>query len=82
MSYFCGAISMILFVTLILIIMPSEERDFKFKKLFATFPAFRFPLVIVFILAATGIAIRIFKKYKVNYLFIFELDPGYKITHV
>lgn len=30
----------------------------------------------------TAFAIRTFKRFKVNYLFIFELDPYYKITHI
>lgn len=43
---------------------------------------FRFLLMLIFTLAATGAAVKILKQFKVNYMFIFELDPQYKITHV
>lgn len=70
----------LVFIIIILLCIPTAGE--RALKLYATFPAFRFTFVIAFILAATGIDIMILKKYKVNYLFIFELDPTYKITHV
>jgi len=36
--------------------------------------------MIVFTVLSTAVAIRILRAYKVNYLFIFELDPNYKVT--
>mmetsp|Transcript_44354 Transcript_44354/g.43034 ORF Transcript_44354/g.43034 Transcript_44354/m.43034 type:complete len:151 (-) Transcript_44354:346-798(-) len=38
--------------------------------------------MIVLVLVAAGIDISIYKKYKVNYLFIFECDPNYRMTHI
>jgi hypothetical protein len=48
----------------------------------ASFPVFRFLLVIIFIVAATGVDIKILKHHKVNYQYIFDLDPNYKMTHI
>lgn len=36
--------------------------------------------MIIFTVLSTAVAIRILRAYKVNYLFIFELDPNYKVT--
>lgn len=82
MSFFCGAISIVMFVTIILAIIPASVIEFRHKKLFSTFPAFRIPLVLIIILFASAYALKVFKKYKVNYLFIFELDPYYRLTHI
>lgn len=78
MSFFAGAIMILVFIIVILLFIPAAANAaFQALKLYATFPPFRFTFIIVFILAAAGIDIMILKKYKVNYLFIFELDPGY-----
>jgi hypothetical protein len=83
MSFFAGAIMILVFIILIMLFTPAAyDATTRIMKLYASFPPFRFTFVVVFILAATGIDIMILKKYKVNYLFIFELDPNYKITHV
>ncbi len=38
--------------------------------------------MVLFIVASAGVAIKILRKYKVNYIFIFELDPNYKVTYM
>lgn len=38
--------------------------------------------MLIFTLAAAGFVIKILRQYRINYMFIFELDPQYKITHV
>jgi hypothetical protein len=48
-------------------------------EIFASLYTFRFLLMILFTVISTAFAIRILRAYKVNYLFIFELDPNYKI---
>jgi hypothetical protein len=37
--------------------------------------------MILFTILSTAVAIKILREYKVNYIFIFELDPNYKITY-
>lgn len=43
---------------------------------------FRFFLMVIFTVAYAGIGIKILRRYKVNYIFIFELDPNYKVTYL
>jgi len=38
--------------------------------------------MILFTILSTAVAIKILREYKVNYIFIFELDPNYKITYM
>ena len=40
-----------------------------------------FTAVICFILYSTGFAVQIFRRYNINYTFIFEVDQHYKLIH-
>ena len=85
LSFFTGSLTVILLVTLfVMFIDPSRYEDYEtnWNKIFASFPTFRFFLMIVLTLLFTGIDVKILRAFKVNYLFIFELDPHYKITHI
>jgi len=46
-----------------------------------TLSTFRLAFVLIYILFAVGFALHIFHQYGVNYMYIFELDPNYKMTH-
>jgi hypothetical protein len=43
---------------------------------------FRFLFALIFVITASGVVVKVLRNIKVNYMFIFELDPQYKITHV
>jgi hypothetical protein len=43
---------------------------------------FRFLFMMIFTIAASGVVIKVIKSAKVNYMFIFEFDHEYKVTHV
>jgi hypothetical protein len=47
-----------------------------------TIPVFRFVLMLILALVLISVDVYILRKYRVNYMFIFELDPNYKVTHV
>ena len=47
-----------------------------------TIPVFRFVLMLILALVLISVDVYILRKYRVNYMFIFELDPNYIITHV
>jgi len=49
--------------------------------IYSSIPTFRFFFMIIFTLAAAGVAVKILKTYRINYMYIFEFDPQYKITH-
>jgi len=40
-----------------------------------------FTLWVILIILGAGAAMQIFRKYKVNYLYILEIDPHYQITY-
>lgn len=37
--------------------------------------------MLIFILGSCGIVVKFLRIYHINYMYIFELDPAYKITH-
>jgi hypothetical protein len=80
-SFFFGAILMILFVIVMMLLIPSIDNTWT-TKLFTNLPTFRFMLVLIIVLISVGVNIKIFKTFKINYLFIFELDPNEKMTHI
>lgn len=81
-AFFCGFVIVVLFWTILLLCFNSSDGDSDMEHLYATFPLFRFLFIITFAIAAAGCCIYIYRKFKVNYLFIFECDPNYKLTHV
>ena len=52
------------------------------QDLISSMYTFRFLFALIFLTAATGVVVKVLQKIKVNYMFIFELDPQYKITHI
>lgn len=85
LAFFSGSLAVTLIVTFFVCLLdPSkyESWETNWNKIFASFPTFRFFLMIILTLFFTGIDVKILRAFKVNYLFIFELDPHYKITHI
>lgn len=37
--------------------------------------------MLIFVLASTGFVVKYLRIYSINYIYIFDLDPQYKITH-
>jgi hypothetical protein len=81
MAFFGGGTLMTIFITIFVLCIPINEYEWQ-GLLVANLYTFRFTFMVIFVLVAVAIDISIFKKYKVNYLFIFELDPQYKMTHI
>ena len=44
------------------------------------FPAYRFMLMLILSIFLSSIAIHVWKHYKVNYIFILDMDVNYKIN--
>jgi hypothetical protein len=87
LSFFAGTLLITLLVTIGAIIMPADteeesEKILDWEKVILTLPVFRFFFMIILLLCLTSLCIFILRKYRVNYLFIFELDPHYKVTHI
>lgn len=47
-----------------------------------TLPVYRFVFMIILGLVFVATDVLILRRFRVNYIFIFELDPNYKITHI
>lgn len=75
-SIFTGAISVTMIMTLFVLIIPGASDPWDdWLELFNSFYAFRFILMCILVLVFTSIDVYILRAFKVNYLFIFELDP-------
>jgi hypothetical protein len=86
-SFFAGTLLISTIITIIAIIVPSKETSvnkthFDWNEIVLTQPIFRFFLIIILGLALIALDVYILRKYRVNYMFIFGLDPHYKVTHV
>lgn len=67
---------------IVLLSIPDTALDKKGTKitssvseLFSSMYTFRFLFMMIFTVASTGVAIKVLKGVRVNYMFIFELDP-------
>lgn len=86
LTYFAGLLTMIAFILIVLIIIPQDgDHTHKYNEtdaILANLYTFRFLLMVVFLILASTFCVKIFRDYKINYMFIMELDPHYKLTHI
>ena len=86
LSYFTGIFTVIIpMIIFYLATDPSamnDEQMFKNECWISTMPVFRFSFMCSYVVFGTGLAIHVFNNYKINYLYIFELDPRHKVTHI
>ena len=84
-ALFGGMILMLLPLAIFLLLIPPQMRPGdttdNWEQLSSGIEIYYFGLLIVFIIAATGFAVQVFRKYGVNYMFIFEIDQHYKLIH-
>ena len=83
--FFAGTLLSISMFTLFAVIMPTTDPNgvlLDIEELIFAMPVFRFFLVLIFGLGLISLDVYILRKYRVNYMFIFGLDPHYKVTHV
>ena len=73
-SFFGGGLLVLFSFFLFLCICPGEEGDSKWYEIYAGLDTYYFTSIICFILFATGFAVQIFRRYNINYTFIFEID--------
>jgi phage shock protein PspC (stress-responsive transcriptional regulator) len=62
--------------------MPGVSHYFDWDEMILTTPVYRFVFMLIFALSLISVDVYILRKYRVNYMFIFDLDPNYKVTHV
>ena len=72
--YFGIILCSILFFILMNFIQPQNDNS-----LVPFFPAFNFTLVLIEVLIGIGVNIIILRKYRINYIYIFEIDPKLRL---
>jgi len=86
LSYFAGLLTMIGILIVCAIIIPQDpdgpHNYDDINSILANLYAFRFLLMIIAMILAASFCVKIFRDYKINYMFIMELDPHYKVTHI
>lgn len=85
LAFFAGTLLVSFLLSLFFVLLPPEESTDKFlewEEIFLTLPALRFCLMLIIALFFIATDVMILRKFKVNYLFIFELDPHFQVTHV
>ena len=85
LSFFSGTLLITSMITALALILPTSDpldKDLDWQEIFFTIPAFRFVLMLIFALSLISLDVFILRKYRVNYMFIFGLDPHYKVTHI
>jgi hypothetical protein len=85
--FFAGTLLITTLITLFAVTIPdditkTEKGNFSWRDIFLLMPTFRWTFMLVFALGLIALDVYILRKYRINYMFIFGLDPDYKLTHV
>lgn len=83
LSYFGGICTVILPLVVFFMANKASISDFSnFMCWLSAFPVFRLTFMLSFVIGGAGLCIQMFRKYQVNYIYILELDPHHKVTHM
>lgn len=81
-SFFGGGLLVLAAFFIFLCVCPSATPgEDNWSEIYAGVDTYYFTAVICFILFGTGFAVQIFRRYNINYTFIFEVDQHYKLIH-
>jgi len=83
-SFFTGII-LIMIVHMIILLsvrFSSDDSKVNWTILLNNLPSFRLIFILLLALTLLAIDLQIMKLFKINYPFIFELDPTYKVTPI
>ena len=73
-SFFGGGLMILASFFVFFCICPSADGEDNWNEIYAGTDSYYFTAVICFILFATGLCVQIFRRYNINYTFIFEID--------
>ena len=79
-AFFSGIILSCIMFSIFFSSIPSVDGLFHSGLIYRVFPIYRCSLVFYCIILATGVCIYFIRKYKVNYVFIFEIDPHLRMN--
>ena len=74
MSFYIGGIVILIPFFIFLLFCPSEEEDPHWETLYSGIDTYYFCASLIFVLYCTGFAIQVFRRFNINYVFIFELN--------
>ena len=80
-SFFGGGLVILASFFVFFCICPSADGKDNWNEIYAGRDSYYFTAVICFILFATGFCVQVFRRYNINYTFIFEIDQHYKLIH-
>ena len=80
---FFGGIGLVLllFGAYFFFIPTYDEKKWDLNYVIVAALVLRITWMLFYIILATGFAIHVFNLYNINYLYIFECDPRYKVNH-
>ena len=81
MLFFGGASLMLVLISALFLFIPSYSGDTDYDEFIDALDVERVSFIITYVVFASGLVIQILQSYGINYLYIFELDPHYKMTH-
>lgn len=85
LAFFSGTLLVTTLITVFAILLPPDDPlmdVIDWEEVLLTMPVLRFCFMLVLALFFIATDVMILRKFRVNYLFIFELDPNYKVTHI
>jgi EXS family len=84
LSFFAGTLLTSTLITIAALLVPGTpgKNKIDWQEILFTMPIFRFFFMLILALALISLDVYILRKYRVNYMFIFGLDPNYKVTHI
>jgi hypothetical protein len=80
MMFFGGASLVMLLFGVFFLFIPDMNGDYDDGVIVASLQILRLSFVVIFILIAAGVDSKVFNAYKINYLFIFEIDQHTKMN--
>jgi len=79
LTYFAGLITMIFVLSIFLIIIPEDggylPKETSLDEIIANLYTFRFLFMLIFMTLSASFCVKTFRDFKINYMFIMELDP-------
>eukprot|EP00340_Litonotus_pictus_P013220 CAMPEP_0170538630 /NCGR_PEP_ID=MMETSP0209-20121228/103435_1 /TAXON_ID=665100 ORGANISM="Litonotus pictus, Strain P1" /NCGR_SAMPLE_ID=MMETSP0209 /ASSEMBLY_ACC=CAM_ASM_000301 /LENGTH=280 /DNA_ID=CAMNT_0010840373 /DNA_START=450 /DNA_END=1288 /DNA_ORIENTATION=+ len=80
-SFYLGVFITMIFLVIVLIFIPSSnEIERESMSMMNFFPPLNFTLMIALLFLGLGLNLYVFHKYRVNYIYIFEIDPDLRLT--
>mmetsp|Transcript_29983 Transcript_29983/g.29215 ORF Transcript_29983/g.29215 Transcript_29983/m.29215 type:complete len:89 (-) Transcript_29983:1009-1275(-) len=79
-SFLIGIDLVLIIIIVIISSLPGRDNLYHAGEIFALLPIYRCLLLMIMVVLSAGVCIEVFRYYKVNYIFIFEIDPQNKLN--